>query len=61
MNPVNRHHVSVTPIPWRPLGQVRTAPTYPVIGGQRRVCASRPLHRGMGWQHYKVPCGANNK
>jgi hypothetical protein len=56
--PVNKYHVSVPPIPWRPLGQVRTAPTNPVIGGARRVCpgaTTRPK-RGTSWQHYRAPC-----
>lgn len=56
--PVNSNHVSVPPIPWRRLGQVRSAPTNPVVGGELRVCApanTRP-QRGTSWQHYKAPC-----
>jgi hypothetical protein len=53
-------HVSVPPIPWRPAGQVRTAPTAPMVGGPRKqmVCPppTRPNQRGTSWQMYNAPC-----
>jgi len=56
------NHVSIPPLPWRPIGQVRTASTAPMIGGPRGPgqCAAPRVagQRGVSWQRYNPVCSS---